>query len=981
MNIKFKVYSSNKEYREDFKAKMGSLKDKFFNIFKKAVPFEPIHDIEQFISSFLCDSDTKIDTHEMQENIRHYKSLEMESEKISERISFLEDIGIKFENYRVEKEKLLVQQYLLDRAEVHQSEEDIADLEQKIAIKKKEHIKLLGLIEKQRLELEELDKKIETLNKEYYGSDLKKELDNLKSQLELAKGRLDAINISINRLYSMLHNVATTWKIGCGLRNDEQVDFPDELLALEDNLIAGIKYILSYKKENIVEISTDGIDNFKEQMNGYKSKIGEYRADKSNSKKALEGEINKLELEIANLKMGIKSYPDKVTTLKSILTNELSRKYSNEVKVELVCDLIEIKDKKWRNAIEGYLHTQKFYLIVKPEYFIDALRIYDIYKNENNIYDVGIIDVEKVIQSRKPAQAGSLADEIMTDNEYVRAYMDFILGNVMKAESVEQLRNYKTAITETCMLYNNFVARQLDPKRWDIPYIGQQAIKQQLEIKEDDCIRKKEQMHEYIKLIDVLEKIASLDTFSKSDISQMGEWISRGKELSGAIEELDGLNKKLLNMDLTYLQLKKKELDSVLDYRKSLSDQLMAHSNKAGSMNEEIETLQNEKMLDLFEANLSKQQIIDVKINRGEYKEDWINEIGEERYFKELQARSKPKNIIDAFNSQVARTLSQKDKKYEELKEVRREYNTKYIMSHDIDSESNSVYDKELAYLSDAELTQYKEKIKTAKDQAERQFQEDFISRLRHNIETVTEQIRELDSSLKGIKFGQRSYRFEVKPRQSKRKYYDMIMDQYLIEGYSLFTSDFLNRHGDAVDELFSTIIDIDDLANSDQRSQLEKNIDEYTDYRTYLNFDLVETRDNGFETKLSRMIGVKSGGETQIPFYVSVLASFMQEYRVNQKREENKNTLRLVVFDEAFSKMDNETVEECTKFLHSTGLQVLICAPTDKLLTIYPHVDRTIAAIMLDKRTYFRSFDLKNESKETIDELKRIGNSEPAIR
>ncbi|NLB43059.1 MAG: hypothetical protein GX815_12570, partial [Clostridiales bacterium] len=632
--------------------------------------------------------------------------------------------------------------------------------------------------------------------------------------------------------------------------------------------------------------------------------------------------------------------------------------------------------KKWRNAIEGYLHTQKFYLIVKPEYFIDALRIYDRHKNQNNIYDVGIIDVEKVIQSRKPAQAGSLADEIMTDNEYARAYMDFILGNVIKVETVEQLRNYRTAITDTCMLYNNFVARQLDPKRWDIPYIGQQAIKQQLEIKEDDCIRKKEQMHEYIKLIDVLEKIASLDTFSKSDISQMGEWISRGKELSGAIEELDGLNKKLLNMDLTYLQLKKKELDSVLDYRKSLSDQLMAHSNKAGSMNEEIETLQNEKMLDLFEANLSKQQIIDVKINRGEYKEDWINEIGEERYFKELQARSKPKNIIDAFNSQVARTLSQKDKKYEELKEVRREYNTKYIMSHDIDSESNSVYDKELAYLSDTELTQYKEKINVAKDQAERQFQEDFISRLRHNIETVTEQIRELDSSLKGIKFGQRSYRFEVKPRQSKRKYYDMVMDQYLIEGYSLFTSDFLNRHGDAVDELFSTIIDIDDLANSDQRSQLEKNIDEYTDYRTYLNFDLVETRDNGFETKLSRMIGVKSGGETQIPFYVSVLASFMQEYRVNQKREENKNTLRLVVFDEAFSKMDNETVEECTKFLHSTGLQVLICAPTDKLLTIYPHVDRTIAAIMLDKRTYFRGFDLKKESKETIDELKRIGNS-----
>jgi uncharacterized protein YPO0396 len=105
-----------------------------------------------------------------------------------------------------------------------------------------------------------------------------------------------------------------------------------------------------------------------------------------------------------------------------------------------------------------------------------------------------------------------------------------------------------------------------------------------------------------------------------------------------------------------------------------------------------------------------------------------------------------------------------------------------------------------------------------------------------------------------------------------------------------------------------------------------------------------------------------------------------MQEYRVRQKREENKNTLRLVIFDEAFSKMDNETVEECTKFLHMTDLQVLICAPTDKLTTIYPHVDKTIAAIMLDKRTYFRSFELNKDLKEISDELIRVGDPEPAI-
>ena len=45
--------------------------------------------------------------------------------------------------------------------------------------------------------------------------------------------------------------------------------------------------------------------------------------------------------------------------------------------MHILADLLEVKDPRWSKAIEGYLHTQKFYLIVEPEYFVDALKIYD----------------------------------------------------------------------------------------------------------------------------------------------------------------------------------------------------------------------------------------------------------------------------------------------------------------------------------------------------------------------------------------------------------------------------------------------------------------------------------------------------------------------------------------------------------------------------------------------------------------------------
>ena len=127
------------------------------------------------------------------------------------------------------------------------------------------------------------------------------------------------------------------------------------------------------------------------------------------------------------------------------------------------------------------------------------------------------------------------------------------------------------------------------------------------------------------------------------------------------------------------------------------------------------------------------------------------------------------------------------------------------------------------------------------------------------------------------------------------------------------------------------------------KQSELKENIERYTDFRTYLKFDLETTDQNGSKQLLSQTLNTKSGGETQTPFYIAVLASFAQLYQVNSLSELVNNTVRLVVFDEAFNKMDSDRIIESVRLLRKMQLQAIICAPPDKAPDIMSHADRTL--------------------------------------
>ncbi len=54
------------------------------------------------------------------------------------------------------------------------------------------------------------------------------------------------------------------------------------------------------------------------------------------------------------------------------LKGEIEKEFRKQAIVSdvyILADLLEITDEKWRNAIEGYLSSQRFDIIVEPRYY------------------------------------------------------------------------------------------------------------------------------------------------------------------------------------------------------------------------------------------------------------------------------------------------------------------------------------------------------------------------------------------------------------------------------------------------------------------------------------------------------------------------------------------------------------------------------------------------------------------------------------
>ncbi len=393
-----------------------------------------------------------------------------------------------------------------------------------------------------------------------------------------------------------------------------------------------------------------------------------------------------------------------------------------------------------------------------------------------------------------------------------------------------------------------------------------------------------------------------------------------------------------------------------------MEQQRTSCSERKGTLESRVHDLEYDKLPDWYQILTSREDRLS-----EEFSADFRDNIGIPRYQQELDRLKKPEVILRNFRDGGAFAQAQKDAETSrnKLNSARRNYADVFKCSFRIEAMDNDQYDAERHLLAESELPQYREKIKQARESALEQFQNDFLAKLGSSIEQVQEQVKNLNKALKQAQFGTDRYQFRVESSPDYADYYNMIMAPENREGEGgIFAMEFQQKYGALIDDLFGRITVSDDTQlNARKQSELQQNIDKYTDYRTYLKFDLETTDQNGNKQLLSQTLNTKSGGETQTPFYIAVLASFAQLYQVNNLSGVANNTVRLVVFDEAFNKMDSDRIAESVRLLRKMHLQAIICTPPDKLQDIVPLADKTL---LVRKNKY--SMSVSTWSKEMTD-------------
>lgn len=949
---------TNRDFKDEFYARLGALPKRFGDLLRKAVPFNPITDIQRFITEFVCEEHENVDISPMQESIRSYKNLEKESQKLETKIKCLQDINESFDEFKKYEESKRIYSYLMDRAtfEINKAKldrclDDIKRLEREqydLEIKKEKYFE-----EKNSLN-EEYTTKLADLKNDSV-TQTKERLEREKTVIE---NNIKKIVEEYEHYKNVINNAVVEWKTKAQVYN--QFNASINILAA-DIMLREKASLFSEAVENLQHLCTSFLveQNFadvtKESLTKLLNSAEDIGDQLTLCKGAVREEISnvlarckELEAEREILNKGKIKFPVKVTQLQGLLQDTIKIRYGVNSQVKILAEEIEINDDRWRNVIEGYLNTQKHYLLIEPQYYKECLVEYNKVKNESNIFSVGLININGLRTKNYSCDKNSLAEEILTDNKNAQLYINYVLGRVIKCEDVTQLEKFTISITDIGMLYKGFVSRKMDPDLWKNPTIGKKAVEQKLALVEDEIKTCNAIEDVLIKIRTLFLKMDNLTKFSISEIDQTIISVSNYKTIEKMEVETKKISDEIDSLDLSHVYGLQEAINKLKLVIKEKEEEIDEISQKIG-------TKKNAK--DVAEISISTiENDIDISEERLDslYSEEWVKEVGTVRYVKEREINRKTNEEISInFKSPLSAAQNNSENFWTRTRDFRRNFVNEYKVGYDIeDKHSNETYENIYLELSAIKLPEYKEKIESARKKTFEQFQEDFLSRLQANIQDTQRQIKNLNDALKNNPFGGDTYQFKIIPKDDYKRYYEMITsDMLLIGGYNILSAQFNEKYKDEIQELFSLITTEDGGSQEDY----DRKVSELTNYRTYLNFDLEVKDGNGEVQKLSRTLGKKSGGETQTPFYIAVLASFAQIYRIG--RGKSDNTARIIIFDEAFSKMDGDRIVQSIELLRKFDFQVVLSAPPEKIGDLATLVDKNLCVFRKDHISFIKSF------------------------
>lgn len=913
---KVSLISQVSEAKLRFGRRLGNLEDRFFDMIPKSLAFKPMDKVKDFINKFIL-SEKKIEVSTLRRNINLLKEFEDLMEITKVKIKRLEEILSKYDDVETKDREIKINDILIKKAEIEEINDLIASLDKDI------HLYNRRLVEAKTKE-READQKYESENNRlsnlqiaHANNEITKLINDTENEIKSLDKDKYHLSEKLKKLQVMVDKLIDALLL---LSNH------DVVIATKDRILRFLdpETDVSRSRELVYDLKK-GLNHFKEiytkKYYGVRNEL-----DKASAKKL------ELESEIKDLKDKKLSYPKNTKLLKKAIEEEFS-KQGNESPVRILSDLLEITDATWQNAIEGYLNNQRFYIIVEPTHYKTALHVY--HKIRNDVHSVGLINTGKLKLDAK-TNPESLAYLISSDNRFAKSYANYLLNRVVRCKNIDELKDHKIAITSDCMLYQNFAVRKIDEKVYSTPFIGAHAYKVQLEIKENEYEKLKERIKslkseeaEYLELTSVLGS-CNMDL-----IDENIEVPARFDEVLVSVERKEKeLQMAKSNPNYIEIQMEietcKKQVAQYREAHQSIRD-------NATELKKDIEF--KEKEVDKKNEDLiTKKYYFDILCDEDALA---MNE-GLKKYDEQRKIKS-PAIIVSNFSPHRKGLENKKQEFSDELVRLQSQFCSAYDCDLGNGAESISTYKNELHKLISSEIVKYEDQLNKAKHDCELEFKESFLARLKENIESAKLEFKSLNKALKGIYYGEDSYKFDISFNKKKESLYKMIMSDQNIGGFTLWSNSFEDEYKDEMNDLFDKLTAYDDFG--------DKVIEEYTDYRSYLDYDIIVEKKDGSILRFSNIYGEKSGGETQTPYYVAIAASFVQLYKLG-------DTIRIIMLDEAFDKMDDNRIASMMDFFNSQNFQIILATPPSKMEVIGEKVDTILMAMREGNHSIVEVYD-----------------------
>lgn len=898
-NPLFEYFLTKKEAKRGFRTAFGSINEDFYRLIPKALAFKPIADVKEFIYQNILE-EKEIDVSAIKDSIRSYKELEITLKQIQSKITDLKEIDSIYQELNQIQEHKDYIEYLMHLFDVEAIKNQIK--EAKISIEREDALKA-----GKEQELADLDQELLSLQER------SRELYNLLSNNDIFKAE-EYINREILKTQANITSLEAN-KNNFLKRASTFKDLITQIRKISNDKIYSDAYNINLLQINpsTVEESKTRLRDFQARLQNIRNKENQELGSLEGEKRSLIQEINEISVALKGLEQNRINFPQQLLQLRSEIAEGLKRIYNYDVNVHIFAEICEITNQEWADTIEIYLGNRRFNLIVEPRYFDQALKIYSRIKDRYRLYGIGLVNT-KQISKYKNYEQNSLASIIESENSDARAYINYTCGNVIMCKDAMELENYTTSITNDLLIYRGYAVTSLNPNV-DKPFIGKNAASKASSIWQAKAAEAKSRYVELNSRIEELDQ--ELELIERIDVRPLLEDLDKALLLQKETFSLEDLNKQALRQRNATPSELQEDYEKVLHTIKSIDDKKISYSMEIGGVGIRIQTM-NElvasktKELDDLTSNLKN-------LSKGNVV---IEQKANDEYKSLLSTTSSFKMALEGYKERYKAEENSYTTLSDSLVAKQFSYINKYNSTLSYGITEMDKYLAELNKLEKSELISYEQKVRQAREAAEVVFKEDFIAKLRNNILTAEQEISKINETLSSISFGDDRYEF-IFPRSTEySQFYDMVTSDLVDLEHGLFTYDFQNKYDEQISQLFESL-SVDELNSNGA-------INKFTDYRTYMDYDIRITNASGETMTYSKVFKEKSGGETQVPFYVAIIASFVRVY--TKTGFSGGDPIGIVMFDEVFDKMDANRMRAMMNFINSMPLQIIIACPPQRM-------------------------------------------------